>query len=189
MSAASVDEVLALFERWGGDRYDEEVTQLSHALQCAALAMADGADDALVCAALLHDTGHLLDLRAGGGTGDRHEDTGAAWLRPLFPVSVTAPIALHVRAKRYLCSVDPSYAASLSAGSTRSLAVQGGPMDDLECRAFEALPGWRDAVALRRWDDAAKLLDADVPPLAAHRARLDQKATMRTSDSAPATTQ
>ena len=61
--AASVDEVLALYERWGDDHYDEELSQLDHALQTAALAVAEGADDALVAAALLHDVGHLLELR------------------------------------------------------------------------------------------------------------------------------
>jgi predicted HD phosphohydrolase len=40
--------------------YDEDVTELEHALQAAALAIADGAPDHLVAAALLHDVGHLV---------------------------------------------------------------------------------------------------------------------------------
>jgi phosphonate degradation associated HDIG domain protein len=182
MSASSVDEVLALYERLGRERYDEVVTQLDHALQSAALARADGASDALVAAALLHDVGHLLDLdrRAGSTDADlRHEVTGAAWLRPLLGPAVTAPIALHVRAKRYLVAVDDGYAATLSAGSTRSLERQGGPMGDDEVAAFGALAGAADAIRLRRWDDSAKLLDADVPPLEAHRALLERLAASR----------
>lgn len=167
MSARSVDEVLALYDRWGAEQYDEEVDQTVHALQTAALAVADGADDALVAAALLHDVGHLLVLDAGGShqhdVDDAHEDTGAAWLRPLFPQSVTAPIALHVRAKRYLCSMDHAYLRSLSAGSIASLQVQGGPMTVAEAAAFERLIGHRDAVRVRRWDDAGKSLGRDVP--------------------------
>ena len=177
--AGSLEEVLALFERWGTERYDESVTQLAHALQSAALARADGADDALVAAALLHDVGHLLELAEGRFRAEvdpRHEDTGAAYLAPLLPPSVTRPIALHVLAKRYLCAVDPVYARALSAGSKASLVRQGGPMEPAEAVAFEARPGWADAVALRRWDDRAKELDLDTGPLDQHRELLERLA-------------
>ena len=39
--------------------------------------------------------------------------------------------------------------------------------------AFEANPGWEDAVALRRWDDQAKVPDLEVPPAAAYRPLLE----------------
>jgi phosphonate degradation associated HDIG domain protein len=165
MSAESVGDIIGLYEDHGTERYDEAVTQLAHALQCAALATAEGAGDALVVAGLLHDVGHLIHVRDGGAPADadlRHEDTGAAWLRPLLPPEVTAPIALHVRAKRYLCAVDPGYLGLLSAGSMRSLALQGGPMGAAEARRFEAVAGYADAVRVRRWDDDAKVPDLDV---------------------------
>ena len=41
-SAASVDEVLALYERYGGRTYDELLSQLAHAEQTAALARRRG---------------------------------------------------------------------------------------------------------------------------------------------------
>jgi predicted HD phosphohydrolase len=163
---ATVDEVLDLFARYGGERYDEDVAQLDHALQTAAHARAAGAADALVAAALLHDVGHLLDLR--GDPPGPHERTGPAWLAGLFPAAVTDPIARHIEAKRYLCAVDPGYAAGLSAGSTASLARQGGPLTAAELAAFTARPGWADAVALRRWDDAGKVEGVAVPGIAAH---------------------
>jgi len=175
--AGSVDEVLALFERWGPQRYDEEVSQLEHALQTAALARAAGAADALVAAALLHDVGHLLELAAGAAAvADhdlRHEASGSAYLAGVFPPTVTAPIALHVAAKRYRCAVDPGYAAGLSAGSTASLVRQGGPMNPDEVARFEGLPGQADAVALRGWDDQGKVLVLDVGTFADHRDLLD----------------
>ena len=141
------------------------------------MAQPDGASDELVAAALFHDVGHLLDLAAGGigGTVDlAHEAGGARYLNALFGPQVTGPIALHVRAKRYRCGVDPSYRDSLSPGSIRSLERQGGPLTPSECRSFEANPGWRDAVLLRGWDDAAKVDGLDVGTLGDHLAMLER---------------
>jgi len=175
MPAADVDEVLDLFERWGTERYDEDVSQLDHALQTAALAMRDGADEALVAAALLHDVGHLLELREGGIADGQtevdlgHEGRGARWLAAVFPPSVTGPIALHVAAKRYRCAVDPAYHDGLSDGSRRSLVRQGGPMAPDEAERFAAHPAGADAVALRGWDDGGKVEGLAVADLQSYR--------------------
>ncbi len=175
--ASAVAEVLALYEHYGQNHYDESLSQLAHALQTAALAEEAGAPDPLVAAALLHDVGHLLHLSgAAEAAGRAHEATGAAYLADLFPASVTAPVALHVRAKQYLCAVDRGYQALLSEGSVRSLQVQGGPMPVAEVPAFEANPGFADAVALRRWDDQGKVDGLEVPPLAHYRPLLDRLA-------------
>ncbi len=179
MTAQTIDQVLELLEREGAERYDEDIFQLAHAEQTAALAAAAGATDALVAAGLLHDVGHLLELaERDDGTRDRtidmrHEARGSVWLTGLFPPSVTAPIALHVRAKRYLCAVDPTYHEILSPGSVASLERQGGPMAAAEVAAFEANAGWEGAVALRRWDDEAKVPDLEVPPAATYRPLLE----------------
>jgi phosphonate degradation associated HDIG domain protein len=184
VTAASVDEVLALFERVGDHTYDEVVTQTTHAEQTAARANADGAAPTLVAAALLHDVGHLLELEQGERGADlardlRHDVTGPAWLADLFPPAVTDPIALHVRAKRYRCAIDPSYHELLSPGSRASLVRQGGPYDASDTSAFEAEPGWADAVRLRGWDDEGKVLGLEVAPLASYRALLDDLARSR----------
>lgn len=181
--ATSVEEVMGLFVKFAGDPYDEEVTQLDHALQTASRARAEGAPAELVAAALLHDVGHLLDLRAGfahdrEGVMDRsHEARGARWLARIFPPEVTGPIALHVAAKRYRCAVDRGYEAGLSDGSRRSLELQGGPMEPAEVARFESHPGYRAAVRLRGWDDAGKDLDGPpVAPLADYRVLLERVA-------------
>lgn len=178
--ATSVEQVLDLYARWGPENYDEGLSQLDHALQTAALAERDGASDELVVAALLHDVGHLLDLAAAEGswvpsTIDlAHESVGARHLSSLFGPAVTAPIALHVRAKRYRTAVDPEYAAQLSDGSTHSLDVQGGPMSPDEIAAFEANPSFPDAIALRAWDDGGKIDGLPVPGLVHYRPVLER---------------
>ena len=182
MPARDVDDVFALFEGWGTQKYDEDVSQLDHALQTAALARADGADETLVAAALLHDVGHLLELRDGGvadGQTDAdlgHEGRGARWLAPVFPAEVTGPIALHVAAKRYRCATEPGYHDDLSDGSRRSLIRQGGPMSPPEVARFAAHPAHADAVALRGWDDGGKVEELDVPGLSSYRDLLEQLA-------------
>lgn len=190
--AASVSEVLALYERWGSDHYDEDLSQLDHALQTAEHAVAAGAPNSLIAAALLHDVGHLLDLDARSSSasssvsspssdGDdlAHEDIGARYLAGVFPPSVTAPIALHVRAKRYLCAIEPAYASGLSLGSRASLVAQGGPMAIEEAVAFERNPVAPDAMALRRWDDAGKVVGSDTASLERYRALLDHVTATR----------
>ncbi|MGZ2869858.1 phosphohydrolase, partial [Pseudomonas aeruginosa] len=69
------------------------------------------------------------------------------------------PVRLHVAAKRYLCAVEPSYEAGLSAASALSLRLQGGAFDAAGIAAFEQEPYFADAVALRRYDDIGKQPD------------------------------
>ncbi|MGB0671995.1 MAG: HD domain-containing protein [Rhodospirillales bacterium] len=137
-----------------------DVTQLQHALQAAAFAEIDRAGAQAITAALLHDLGHMIhqlgDDPASSGVDDRHEILGAKWLARHFPPSVSEPVRLHVAAKRYLCATVKDYGAGLSDDSVRSLALQGGAMGAGEILAFEAEPYFREAVALRRYDDKAK---------------------------------
>ncbi len=148
----------------------EAVTQTQHALQCAALAEADGASAQLVTAALLHDVGHVLDPEFETSLAESqdlvHEDVGERFLNDWFGEAVTQPVKLHVAAKRYLCAVDSSYFARLSEASVLSLQLQGGPMSEAEIAAFEANPHHRDAVRLRIWDDKAKDPDRETPDVA-----------------------
>ena len=160
-----IERVLRLLDERGREHYDERVTQLEHALQTGQLARAEGAADALIVAALLHDIGHLLVERSEVDRDSQHELVGARFLRRWFGPEVSAPVALHVAAKRYLVGRDPAYAVTLSPASTRSLTLQGGPFDALARANFARLPHAESAIALRRWDDRAKVPDLPVPPL------------------------
>ena len=170
MTPLTLPEIAALYEKCGGEQYSgEPVTQLQHALQTALLAEQEGADDALVTAALLHDLGHLLadhgDTPTLRGVDNRHQHVALPPLRGLLPATVLAAIGLHVDAKRYLCQARPGYREQLSADSIRSLALQGGVYDAAQAAAFIARPGAADAVRVRVWDDRAKQADLPTPPL------------------------
>ena len=78
---------------------------------------------------------------------------------------VAALVGLHVLAKRYLVTTDPDYRARLSPISVASLAAQGGDLSASEVRAFEARDHWREALMLRRADEAAKVAGRKVPGL------------------------
>jgi phosphonate degradation associated HDIG domain protein len=160
-----------LFREQGHIAYSGEgVTQLEHALQCAQRAEREGAADALVTAALLHDLGHLLNLQGATptqrGIDDQHQYFSIPFLRPLFPPAVIEPIRLHVDAKRALCAVEADYYEGLSEDSKRSLTLQGGVFGRDETRDFLARAHAADAMRVRRWDDAAKVAGEATPSLA-----------------------
>ena len=156
-----INEIEAIYSRWGTNKYDEQVSQIEHAVQCAEFARLANSDDELIVATLLHDIGHLLELERREGNADvakndDHESTGAAFLARHFSSAVTAPIALHVEAKRFLCTTEETYFAKLSPGSVRSLEMQGGKMNAEEVERFAKHPARENAVALRRWDELGK---------------------------------
>ena len=137
-----LSDILETYRTRGLSRYDEVVTQLEHALQCATLAMTAACSDELVSACLLHDIGHLVSAprpdRSSRTARDlEHERIGSRLLERLFPRSVTEPIRLHVAAKRVLCTLDPAYREGLSPASIASLALQGGLMTEVERVRFE----------------------------------------------------
>lgn len=165
MNRLTRDELAALIEGLADLPYGgEAVDQRTHALQTAAHAVEAGADDELVVAAALHDIG-----RAGAVAvrhrGMPHERAGAAFARERLTERIAWAIEQHVPAKRYLVTVDPDYHAGLSPVSVRSLRAQGGPMTPGEVAEFGAHPWATDAIALRRWDDAAKDPSGPVLPL------------------------
>ena len=169
-----IDTLFSYMAERGQSFYDEAVTQLEHALQCATLAQQNDAGPTLITGALLHDLGHFIldEHNADKAFLDmdlNHEEIGAQYLEPFFPEAVTTPIRLHVPAKRYLCATDASYHDGLSDASKKSLKVQGGIMSDEELEAFEQIPHFRDALTLRRWDDLAKVSGLNTPALETYR--------------------
>lgn len=150
-----------IYARFGGAQYtiSEPVSILNHSLQTAHYMKAHlhGTSSEIV-ASLLHDLGHIsngIPIDPKEGIDDKHELKGAQALKELgFPDDITIPISLHVKAKRYLATINPQY--KLSEGSKLSLTLQGGLMSSHELRTFERNPYYSQALRLRLADDNAK---------------------------------
>ena len=163
----NVDELFALLESCAGF-YDslgddgDPIPVLDHSLQCATLLAGDFPDDPeLHVAGLVHDIGH----RIAPGESARHGVIAADAVRELLGTRVAALVELHVPAKRYLVTLDPDYRTALSSGSRVSLARQGDALSDEERSELDADPHLHDALALRRCDEAAKVVGLDVGAL------------------------
>lgn len=172
-----IDDLFSLLDRSSSLPYiGEAVSQLEHALQAAELAARAGSSDAIIAAALLHDIGHICqrDAEPMAGLGAKHhERIGAEHLASLgFGPGVTALVASHVSAKRWLVARRPEYAATLSDASRQTLVYQGGPMTEDEATRFETEPTFRDALRLRAWDEQAKVVGWSGPSLESYRALL-----------------
>lgn len=164
-----IQRIYEVFDQRGDEMYGKEaVTQRQHALQSGLLARKSGQSAQQIVAALLHDIGHILsDNELPHSTeenlDDQHEERAYEWLKKYFGAAVADPVRLHVAAKRYLCSKYEDYESKLSPTSLKSYYDQGGKMSDSELAAFESEPFYKQALALREWDDTAKDPNRETP--------------------------
>jgi phosphonate degradation associated HDIG domain protein len=179
-----VDCLVRLFKEKGDAAYiGEPVSQTEHALQTAWAAERAGSPSSLIAAALLHDVGHLLHALpedcAHAGKDDAHEILGARWLDQHFGPDIAEVVRLHVDAKRFLCATDPAYLGILSEASLRSLKLQGGPLTPEEVDRFRKNPHAEAALALRRFDELAKVPGLPTPDLEYFRRYLETASAAR----------
>lgn len=173
------DEIIALYEKFGSEDYiGEPVSQIEHMCQCAQLAEASGADRDTILAAFFHDIGHLCEFAKpedGLQHMDRfgivdHEKLGGDYLRNKgFSENIAKMVASHVEAKRYLTFKYPDYYNLLSDASKNTLLHQGGIMTESEAHAFESDSLHEKYVALRKWDEQAKIEKQPLPSLTKYR--------------------
>eukprot|EP01038_Epipyxis_sp_PR26KG_P006193 gene6193-8530_t len=170
--------LVTLFLTYGDvDYIGEPVSIVNHSIQAAyhaSRALASISDSIagseVIIAALLHDIGHVLGLEAGvsfrmGGCGVmNHESIGEDFLLKLgFNTRIARLIGSHVNAKRYLCYKNQEYYNKLSPASQTTLGYQGGPMSEEEAITFENDPDFINYLLLRKFDEAAKVPDLQVP--------------------------
>eukprot|EP00913_Durusdinium_trenchii_P003269 g3024.t1 len=104
-----------------------------------------------------------------------HEKLGGQWLQSLgFSQKVCDLVARHVDGKRYLCAVRKDYHKTLSEASKTTLRHQGGPMTAEEANAFEKEELHKIIVAMRHWDEAAKVKGKEVPSLETYRELIEK---------------
>jgi predicted HD phosphohydrolase len=94
------------------------VDELTHSLQCAALAEADGAGDEVLLAALFHDVGHLF-----GDVG--HGAIAAEVIAPFVPADLAAVVRYHTD------FTSRHYARFFDDDPDRRLRHRGQPWFDL----------------------------------------------------------
>ncbi len=126
-----------------------------HSIWCGTQAINGKRPEALIIAALLHDFGHyLIDVDESNYQRDRiHAEISASWLSRWFPDDVCRPIALHTKAKRYLCRIDKQYYQRLQKGSQLSLRNQGLAMNENEAYLFKCDRYFVDSLIIRHYDD------------------------------------
>lgn len=161
MSRHALHEIIASFA--DVPLLGEPVDQLEHALQTAGAALAAGAESDIVLAAALHDIGYT-DLVRGRYPDLPHEESGARFVAYFASDRATWLVRAHVDAKRYLVFAE-GHDSRLSPRSRTTLQHQGGPMDAREATAFEKHRWFAEAIALRRWDDAAKIPGGPAPTI------------------------
>ena len=164
-----IDTLERIFETEGSAEYlGEDVSMAEHMIQTAMNAEKAGASDTMIAAALIHDIGHFAHAQPDPDDWNRnHSEAGSNFLKDHFGPEVCEPVRLHVNAKRYLCAVEPSYFDLLSNASVHTLELQGGPMSPEQCAEFETNDWHKDAVQLRRWEEAGKQ-EGVVTPKFAH---------------------
>ena len=158
-----IDEIFALYEKFGKEDYiGEPVSLIEHMSQSAQLAMDAGYDDEVVLAAFFHDIGHICVLRNSENTMGKfgvksHEKIGADYLREKgFSEKIAMLVENHVQAKRYLTFKNQNYFNNLSDASKQTLEFQGGKMTKQEADAFESDSLFEISIILRQWDEQAK---------------------------------
>ena len=158
----------------------EKVTMSEHMIQSAMLAEKAKCDDDLICSCLLHDYGHFLldnpDELVKNNLDGEHENIGYQYLKKFFKKEIVEPIKHHVIAKRYLAR-DKKYFDRLSEASVVSLELQGGILDTKEAKLFENQEFFKEAIMLRKFDEAAKKIGVKIKDIIQYKDLL--KASLR----------
>ena len=154
-----VDKIVSNFKNNNSLYIGENVTIAEHMIQSAMMAEKSKSNNNLVCACLLHDYGHFIldnpDELVRKKQDGKHEEIGYEYLKKFFKKEIVEPIKHHVIAKRYLAR-DKKYFDRLSEASVVSLELQGGVLDTKEAKLFESQEFFKEAIMLRKFDEAAK---------------------------------
>ena len=154
-----IEKIISNFKNNKSLYIGENVTISEHMIQSAMIAEKSKSKDFLICSCLLHDYGHFIlddpDELVRKNQDGKHEDIGYEYLKKFFKREIVEPIKNHVIAKRYLAR-DKKYYNKLSNASVVSLELQGGLLSRKEAQSFEKEAFFKEAIKLRKFDEAAK---------------------------------
>ena len=160
-----VEKIISNFTNNQSLYIGENVTMSQHMIQAAMLAEKAKCKKEVICSCLLHDYGHFIlddpDELVRNNQDGKHEDIGYEYLKKFFKKEVVEPIKHHVIAKRYLAR-DKKYYNRLSEASVVSLKLQGGLLNSKEAKAFEKEEFFKDAIKVRKFDEAAKQIGVKI---------------------------
>lgn len=175
-----VDKIVSNFKNNNSLYIGENVTIAEHMIQSAMMAEKSKSNNNLVCACLLHDYGHFIldnpDELVRKKQDGKHEEIGYEYLKKFFKKGIVEPIKHHVIAKRYLAR-DKKYFDRLSEASVVSLELQGGILDTKEAKLFENQEFFKEAIMLRKFDEAAKKVGVKIKDIIQYKDLL--KASLR----------
>ena len=175
-----VDKIVSNFKNNNSLYIGESITIAEHMIQSAMMAEKSKSNNNLVCACLLHDYGHFIldnpDELVRKKQDGKHEDIGYEYLKKFFKKEIVEPIRHHVIAKRYLAR-DKKYFDRLSEASVVSLELQGGVLDTKEAKLFENQEFFKEAIMLRKFDEAAKKIGVKIKDIIQYKDLL--KASLR----------
>jgi len=175
-----VDKIVSNFKNNNSLYIGENVTIAEHMIQSAMMAEKSKSSNNLVCACLLHDYGHFIldnpDELVRKKQDGKHEEIGYEYLKKFFKKEIVEPIKHHVIAKRYLAR-DKKYFDRLSEASVVSLELQGGILDTKEAKLFENQEFFKEAIMLRKFDEAAKKVGVKIKDIIQYKDLL--KASLR----------
>ena len=160
-----IEKIITNFKNNKSLYIGEKVTIAEHMIQSAMIAEKSKSKNNLVCSCLLHDYGHFIlddpDELVKKKQDGKHEDIGYEYLKKFFTKEVVEPIKNHVLAKRYLAR-DKKYYNKLSEASIVSLKLQGGLLNNKDAKVFEKEEFFKDAIKLRKFDEAAKKIGVKI---------------------------
>ena len=160
-----IEKIISNFKNNKSLYIGENVTISEHMIQSAMIAEKSKSKDFLICSCLLHDYGHFIlddpDELVKKNQDGKHEDIGYEYLKKFFKREIVEPIKHHVMAKRYLAR-DKKYYNKLSNASVVSLELQGGLLNSKEAKSFENEEFFKEAIKLRKFDEAAKIVGVKI---------------------------
>ena len=113
---------------------------------------ADDADDACDVG---DNTSSLNSLSSLGIL--EHEIVGSNFLKECgMPFLISELVGYHVKAKRYLCTIDMGYYNNLSDASKETMKIQGGLMSSQEMNEFKTSIMFELKIYIREYDDLGK---------------------------------